>query len=101
MLKHIVMWKLKDSAEGNTQLQNAELMKEKLSSLKGKIKELKQISVGINSSKAPAENCQVVLITEFENFAAMDIYQNHPEHQKVVSFIKAVCCERRAIDFEI
>jgi len=37
MLHHIVMWKLKDFAEGKTKNENAELMKEKLEDLKIKI----------------------------------------------------------------
>lgn len=37
MVKHIVMWKLKDAVRGNTKTVNAKLMKEKLESLNGKI----------------------------------------------------------------
>lgn len=35
MLKHVVMWKLKETAEGKTKLKNAQFMKEHLEALWG------------------------------------------------------------------
>ena len=40
MVRHIVFWKLKENAEGNDKLKNAEIIKEKLEALNGKITEL-------------------------------------------------------------
>ena len=37
MIKHIVMWKLKDEAEGNSKDENAKIIKNSLEDLKGKI----------------------------------------------------------------
>jgi len=48
MIKHIVMWKLKDFAEEANKAVNAQKIKELLESLKDKIKEIKHIEVGIN-----------------------------------------------------
>ena len=41
MLKHIVMWKFKDFAEGKSKIENAQWMKEHLESLIGVIPEIK------------------------------------------------------------
>lgn len=51
MVKHIVMWKLKEYACGNTKEKNAQIIKEKLESLKDKISGILKIEVGIDFSK--------------------------------------------------
>ncbi|GAB62061.1 conserved hypothetical protein [Candidatus Jettenia caeni] len=100
MIKHIVMWKLKDVAEGSGKMVNARKMKDLLESLKGKIGEVKHIEVGINSVKTDA-SADVVLYSEFACMKDLDIYQNHPEHVKIVQFVREVCMERRVVDYEI
>jgi hypothetical protein len=48
MIKHIVMWKLEENAEGNTKLENAKIIKEKLEALVGIIPEIVELEVGID-----------------------------------------------------
>lgn len=96
MIKHIVMWKLKDECRE----ENAKKIKELLENLDGVIKELKNIEVGININKSDAA-MDVVLYSEFSNLEDLDIYQNHPEHVKVGSFVKTVAIERKVCDFEV
>lgn len=48
MLKHIVMWRLADSAEGRTKAENARWMKEHLEALVGVVPQLLSAEVGIN-----------------------------------------------------
>lgn len=100
MVKHIICLKLKDFAEGNPKSENARLAKEKLLSLKEKIKEIKYIEVGINNPKAPQDNFDIVLITEFESFEDLEIYQKHPEHVKTAGFMKKIRDIRGCVDFE-
>jgi hypothetical protein len=100
MIKHIVMWKLKEVAEGKTMQENAEIMKELLEGLPAKIKELDSAEVGINILEGEdAAISDVVLTTECENEEALKAYAVHPEHQKVVQFIKKVVTERRVVDY--
>jgi len=58
----------------------------------------------LNFNKAETGNgdieYDVALDTTFHTKAALDIYQNHPEHLAIVSFVKKVVTERRAVDFE-
>ena len=100
MVKHIICLKLKDFAEGNPKSENARLAKEKLLSLKEKIKEIKYIEVGINNPKAPQDNFDIVLITEFGSFEDLEIYQKHPEHVKTAEFMKKIRDIRGCVDFE-
>jgi hypothetical protein len=100
MVKHIICFKLKEFAEGNSKSENAKLMTQKLLSLKEKINEIKYIEVGINDSKASPGNFDIVLISEFENFTDLKVYQNHPEHVKAADFIMKIRDIKAAVDFE-
>ncbi len=50
MIKHIVMWRLKDSALGNKKAGNARLVREKLEALRGRIPGLLRLEVGLDFS---------------------------------------------------
>ncbi len=100
MIKHIVLWKLHDVANGNTKDVNARLIKEKPESLKGKIPGLLKLEVGFNYK--PSENAaDIVLYSEFDSKESEAEYQIHPEHKKFVEFISSCRYERRVIDYEI
>ncbi len=99
MIKHIVMWRLKDSALGNEKAGNARLVREKLEALRGRIPGLLRLEVGLDFS-ATDNSAEVVLVTEFESREALAAYQAHPEHQAVVVFVSQVVTERRLVDYE-
>jgi len=100
MIKHIVMWKLKEVAEGKTKAENAQIMKDLLESLPQNIEELQSAEVGVNILQGDSDQiADVVLTTVCEDEEALQIYADHPEHQKVVQFIKKVVEERRVVDY--
>jgi|TARA_Y100000310_G_scaffold93932_1_gene91570 hypothetical protein len=100
MIKHIVMWKLKDFAEGMSKSENAKKMKDLLLSLKEKIDAINSMEVGINVNDN-GENWDIVLYSEFENLDNLNIYMNHPEHKNVKEFISKVRLKRVAVDYEV
>jgi hypothetical protein len=100
MIKHIVLWKLHETANGNTKEENAQLIKEKLESLKGKIPGLLNVEVGINY-KSSEQASDIVLYSEFDSRESELAYQTHPEHKKFIEFISSCRYERRVIDYEI
>lgn len=99
MLTHIVLWKLKETAEGKSKAENAKLIKKRLESLKSKIKEIKKIDVYINNLYE-GSNYDVALYAEFKDKGALEKYTSHPEHKKVGDFVSKVRLERKAVDFE-
>ncbi len=99
MIKHIVMWKLKDFAEGASREQNAKKMKVGLEALKIKIPQVRHIEVGINILPSDAA-CDVALYSEFANEQDLDIYQKHPEHLKAADFVAKVRASRVVIDYK-
>ncbi|ACQ53286.1 Dabb family protein [Clostridium botulinum] len=100
MIKHIVMWKLKEFAEGKSKLENANIIKINLEDLKHKIDEVKLIEVGVNINNSQ-QAYDVVLYSEFENLEDLNLYQNHPDHVKVGEFINKVKEERIVTDYEV
>ena len=98
MIKHIVMWKLKDNAEGAPKAENAQKMKEMLLSLPSVIPQILSLEVGINENGGEYD---AVLITSFSSYEDLKIYDQHPAHQKVRAFVGAVAAGRAAVDFTI
>ncbi|WP_432402535.1 Dabb family protein [Wukongibacter sp. M2B1] len=98
MLKHVVMWRLKDMVEGKSKEENSEIMKEKLLALENKIPEIRYIEVGLNINPTDAAY-DIVLITHFDNEEALKVYASHPEHVKVGEFISKVRTERVVVDY--
>jgi len=101
MIKHIVFFGLADNAEGKSKIENAEIIKFELENLKNFIPEIKMIEVGINAPNAPKTNFDIALHSEFESLETLDIYQEHPEHKRVASFIGKVRTSRAAVDYEV
>lgn len=99
MIKHVVMWKLKDSAEGLSKDENADLLTKKLLALYGVIPELKSIQVGKDVTHGNG-SYDLCLITEFDDVAAMKTYNDCPAHQAVLTYIRKVIEVRIACDFE-
>ncbi|ACO84052.1 Dabb family protein [Clostridium botulinum] len=100
MIKHIVMWKLKEFAEGKSKLENANIIKINLEDLKHRIDEVKLIEVGVNINNSQ-QAYDVVLYSEFENLEDLNLYQNHPDHVKVGEFINKVKEDRIVTDYEV
>jgi len=88
MVKHIVMWKLKDFAEGKSREENIQYIKSMLEALPNVIKEIKFIEVGANIHED--KTYDAVLYSEFETIEDLETYQNHPEHKKVSAYVSKV-----------
>lgn len=99
MIKHIVLWKLKNSARGKNKQDNASELKVVLEALKEKIEVINKIEVGINLNRSVAAY-DVALYSEFDSLGDLEIYQKHPEHLKVVDFVNEIREERVVVDYE-
>lgn len=98
MIKHIVMFKLKESAEGRDRAANINALKAKLQALPSQIEEIRLFEVGINFLKASVAY-DLVLVSEFESIDALYSYQKHPEHVKVADFVVKTCESRIVVDY--
>jgi quinol monooxygenase YgiN len=100
MVRHIVLWRLKESANGRSKAENAAEIKRLLEDLNGKIPGLLKLEVGYDFSRA-AESSDIVLYSEFESRAALDAYQTHPLHEAVKPVVMAAREERRLVDYSL
>lgn len=92
MIKHIVLWRLRDRA-------NAPAIKSKLEALPAMIPAIRKLEVGVNIIPGDAV-ADVALYSEFDSLADLETYMNHPEHQNVVAFIRPLASERRVADYQ-
>lgn len=98
MLKHIVLFKLKDHAEGASKEQNAKRMIEMLHALRGVIPQIRLLEAGANV--APAVGAyDVAIYSEFRDEQDLAAYAQHPEHLKVVEFVKKIVENRVVVDY--
>lgn len=98
MMKHIVLWKLKESAEGNSRETNARLLAQKLEALPAVIPEIEAFEVGINLEKGDYD---VGLYSAFRDEDALRAYQIHPAHVAVKEFISKIRDTSAAFDYTI
>lgn len=100
MIKHIVIWKLKESAHGNTCEENAQIIKSRLEALPAVIPEIVHLEVGLDFSNTESSG-DIVLYSEFKTKEDLDKYQAHPEHQALMPFVMEARSERRVVDYEV
>lgn len=99
MIKHIVMWKLKEQAEGADRATNAREMKRRLDECAGIVPGMLTFEVKLPEDGLEA-TYDIVLYSEFDSRDALQAYARHPVHQAVVPFIGAVRAERQCMDYE-
>lgn len=98
MIRHIVFWKLKETAEGHTAAENAEKIVKAFASLEGQIEGLETIDSGADFNRS-GQAWDLALITTFKTADALNYYQNHPKHQEIVKFILKVVTARAVVDY--
>jgi quinol monooxygenase YgiN len=100
VIKHIVMWQLKDFAEGADKAANAVKLKQLLDSCADIVPGILKFETAVAAPDLEA-TYDVVLYSEFESKAALDAYQEHPQHVAVKPFIGAVRQARQCMDYEV
>ena len=97
MIKHIVFWKFKDSAAGQTKQDNMDRVKRQLEALQV-LPGVITAEVGFDTLNSDA-SCDVALYATFESQAALDAYQQHPDHVATKQFLGEVTDKRYVVDY--
>jgi len=100
MIKHIVMWKLKEQAEGADRATNAREMKRRLDECAHIVPGILTFEVTLAQPDLEA-TYDVVLYSEFSDREALAAYVQHPTHQAVVPFIGAIREARQCMDYQV
>ncbi len=93
MVKHIVMYKLKEPTEANKQA-----LRDKFLSMKGKIDLLVDIQSGVDEIKSD-RSFDVVLVCEFKSMEDLEKYRVHPVHLPVMAYVKSVVEKSHSVDY--
>ena len=95
MVKHIILWQLKDEYSEDEKIGIRKGIKEGLESLVGKVPGL--VDVHVQTEFLETSNADVLLDSTLESFEALKGYAVHPEHvavadSKVRPFTKSRVC---------
>lgn len=100
MVKHIILWQLKDEFSAEEKAGIKAGIKEGLESLKGKIPGL--VDIHVQTESLASSNADVMLDSTFEDEASLKGYSVHPEHVKVADGkVRPYTKTRSCLDFEI
>lgn len=94
MVVHIVMFLFKDE----NKFANIEQTKKMLQNLVDLVPTLRSMEVGVNFTESPRA-FDLSLYSTFDSKEALNEYAIHPEHLKVVEFIKSVTVESKVVDY--
>ncbi len=94
MVRHIVLFKLKDPTS-----ENINTVVEKLTAMRGKIEGLLELEVGVDFLHS-ARSCDIALLTTFDSRASLEAYQTHPLHLPVKEHMAKVRESSVAADYE-
>lgn len=93
MIKHIVLFKLKDNSPDKVK----EAM-DVLNGLKGKVEQIVELHIGQNVVTTP-RSFDISLEATFQSLEDLQGYQVHPEHQKVIEYISGVREAQTVVDY--
>ncbi|MBR7138895.1 MAG: Dabb family protein [Lentisphaeria bacterium] len=100
MIKHVILWKLKDEFSDAEKETVKAGIKAGLEGLKGVIPGL--VEIVVNTGKLPSSNADVMLDSTFTDEAALKNYAIHPAHVEVADTkVRPFTMQRLCLDFEV
>lgn len=99
MVKHIVLFKLKDEAPAEVRLAAMNAFKAAIEALSAKIPFIRSIEVGLNIN--PAETWSIALYSEFDSLDDVRRYAVHPDHVAAGKLLAEVRESRACVDYEL
>ena len=100
MVKHVILWNLKDeySAEEKENIKKG--IKEGLEGLKGKVPGI--VDIKVNIDPLASSNADLMLDSTFEDEEALKGYSIHPEHLAVANGkVRPFTKQRSCLDYEV
>ena len=99
MVKHIVLFKLKDEAPEAQKLEAMNRFKAAIEALPARIPVIRNIEVGLNIN--PGETWSIGLYSEFDSLEDVKSYAVHPDHVAAGKLLAEVKESRACVDYEI
>lgn len=99
MVKHIVLFKLKDEVSVEKKLEVMNAFKEAIEALPAKISVIRKIEVGLNIN--PGETWNIALYSEFDSLEDVKFYAAHPDHVAAGKLLAETKEGRACVDYEV
>lgn len=100
MVKHIILWQLKDELSGEEKAKVRADIKVGLEGLAGKIPGL--IDIHVQTEMLDSSNADLMLDSTFEDADSLNGYAVHPEHVAVADgVVRPYTKSRVCIDYEV
>lgn len=100
MVKHVILWQLKDELSAEEKINVKKEIKEGLEGLAGKIPGLLEIKVQIDG--LASSNADVMLDSSFTDEEALKGYAVHPDHVAVADGkVRPYTKTRACLDYEV
>ena len=100
MVKHVILWTIKEEYRGEEKEKIIKELKEGLESLQGKIPGM--IDIKVNTNKISSSNMDVMLDSSFIDEESLKGYAVHPEHVKIADTkVRPFTQVRSCFDFVI
>lgn len=99
MIRHVVMWRLHEHADGADKVTNAHRVKDALEQMRGKVEGLLRLEVGVNELAGP-QAYDLILDCDLRDWSALEYYREHPLHLAVIDLLNKVRSDRVVIDWE-
>jgi len=98
MVKHIVMFKLKDTLSKDEKWEVMNRFKAAIEALPTKIDVIRKVFVGLNINEA--ETWDICLESEFDTLDDVKFYAAHPDHVAAAGILKDAKLDRACVDYE-
>lgn len=98
MVKHIVLFKLKDNVSVAEKLVVMNKFKAAIEALPAKISVIRKIEVGLNIN--PDETWNIALNSEFDTLEDVKFYATHPDHVVAGKILAETKESRACVDYE-
>lgn len=100
MVKHVILWKLKEEYSKEQKEEIKLGIKEGLEGLSGKIPGL--VDIKVHTEGLTSSNMDLMLDSTFEDEKALKVYASHPEHVAVADGkVRPYTAVRSCMDYEV
>lgn len=88
MIRHIVLFKFKETAKGKTKAENLLEARERMLSMQDQIPEILEMTVSLAAPGSAPSNYDYILDSRFRSLEDLEAYQKHPLHVAFGNFVK-------------
>ena len=97
MVRHIILWKLKETMTEEEKAAARAEAKRRLEALNGQIDGL--CSLRVITDRLPTSTADMMLDSSFTDAEALAGYQKNPKHLEAAGFVRSVVESRLCLDF--